>query len=221
MSAADRLKRKAAKLYTMHELMKHAEREATIRRSNAARGRSLWKQPTLAQKDLIAAWEMEAGAFDYWRSQVLAEHARTRAVSLNLHGHPNEQDIGSLVTYQRALAVRNPAPKRALDEAGKAEIVADFKAWTGGWGPAESDDVARLMYLENALPVQFDRAEVEPWLRGLQEQLTDVTRCANGGNHSFGGDGQCLVASCEVWRCLRCGGMTNDPEVHQAIEHNK
>lgn len=55
---------------------------------------------------------------------------------------------------------------RELDDAAKAEILEDFKQWTGGFTLDGCDDVLRLKYLEYALSKDFRRSDVEPWLRG-------------------------------------------------------
>jgi hypothetical protein len=59
---------------------------------------------------------------------------------------------------------------RPLDEAAKAEILADFAKWSGGFMASECDDVMRLRYLEAGLSAEFQRSEVDPWLRGLEQR---------------------------------------------------
>jgi hypothetical protein len=67
--------------------------------------------------------------------------------------------------YLRAEYKKDP---RQLDEAAKAEILADFAKWSGGFMASECDDVMRLRYLEAGLSAEFQRSEVESWLRGLK-----------------------------------------------------
>ena len=116
MSAQERLKKKAAKLFAACQLIAHCEEEARIRRSNVKRAQQLWKEPTEAQASTIEFWDYEASAFDYLRTAVLDEHARVFAESIGFDKASHAlHDMAAGVTYARAVALKAVLPDEVIE----------------------------------------------------------------------------------------------------------
>lgn len=52
---------------------------------------------------------------------------------------------------------------RALDDAAKAEILADFEQWSGGCTASDCDEATLAKYVEFALSSDFKRSDVVAW----------------------------------------------------------
>lgn len=66
------------------------------------------------------------------------------------------------------VAANYPLEGRPLDDKAKAEILEDFRLWSGGFIPGDCDDETRNKYLEFALSKEFKRSDVATWFDGLE-----------------------------------------------------